>query len=56
MTEPARVDEAGITPEQEALVPRVRKGDLDALAEFFSIGLGTKVTIGPALDVGEASG
>ena len=56
MTEPARVDEAGITPEQEALAPRIRKGDLEALGEFFSLGLGTKVTVGPALGAGEATG
>ncbi len=56
MTEPARVereDDVELTPDQVALLPRIQRGDTDALAEFLSLGLGTRVTIGPA--VGSAS-
>ena len=57
MTEPVRVetgDEMTLTAAQEALLPRIGKGDIDALGEFLSLGLATKVTVLPAVD--EAGG
>ena len=43
MTEPARVESAldDVEAAREALVPRMRKGDLTAFEEFFSLSGGT---------------
>ena len=43
MTEPARVDsDLDVEAARDALVPRMRRGDLTAFAEFFELG-GAKV-------------
>lgn len=39
-----------MTPAQQALLPRIRKGDIEALAEYLALGLGTGVTIGPPME------
>jgi hypothetical protein len=42
MTEPARIEvDADVEAAREALVPRMRKGDLRAFEEFFALSGGT---------------
>lgn len=47
MTEPARVEsDVDVQAARDALIPRIRTGDLDALAEFFTLGGATVRSIG----------